>query len=135
MERVRAWQQANPERHSENQRRRRQRPEVKARERDYYLRRKYGITLEEYDALLAEQGGACAICRRPPTDGISLHVDHDHKTGARRALLCFRCNNSLGDLEDDPDLLRRAAAYLDAHDPEVHEQTRRTRARLAALRD
>lgn len=108
---------------------------MKARERAGYLRRKYGITLEEYDALLQQQGGTCAICRRPPRDDISLHVDHDHETGARRGLLCFRCNNSLGDLEDDPDLLRRAAAYLDAHDPEVHEQTRRTKERLAALRD
>ena len=84
--------------------------------------------------MLVAQRGVCAICERPPTDGISLHVDHDHATGARRKLLCFRCNNSLGDLEDDPDLLRRAAAYLDAHDPEVREQTRRTKERLAALR-
>lgn len=132
-DRVRAWQRDNRERHLETQRRRRQRPEVKSRERDRYLRRKYGITLEEYDAMLAAQDGVCAICRRPPTEGVSLHVDHDHENGARRGLLCFRCNNSLGDLEDDPDLLRRAASYLDAHDPEVAELTARVKARLAAL--
>ena len=83
--------------------------------------------------MLAAQDGVCAICGRPPTEGISLHVDHDHESGARRGLLCFRCNNSLGDLEDDSDLLRRAAAYLDAHDPEVAELTARVKERLAAL--
>lgn len=132
--RVKVWQQANPDRVNASQRRRRQTPERKAQQRAYYLGRKYGITLEEYETLLEDQGGVCAICRRPPREDISLHVDHDHVTGARRGLLCFRCNNSLGDLEDDPDLLRTAAAYLDAHDPEVERLTARTRERLAALR-
>jgi hypothetical protein len=132
-QRVRQWQQENRDRHLETQRKRRQRPENKRKERAGHLRRKYGMTVEDYDALLASQGGVCAICRRPPRDDISLHVDHDHTSGTRRGLLCFRCNNSLGDLEDDPDLLRRAAAYLDEHDPEVLELTERARRRVAAL--
>jgi hypothetical protein len=48
----------------------------------------------------------------PADAGYSLHVDHDHGTGRIRGLLCFRCNNALGDLEDDPALVRAAARYL-----------------------
>jgi len=110
--RVKAWQQANAERHNENQRRRRQRPDVKAKQRAGHLRRKFGITSEDYDRLLAEQGGRCAICRRKPNARISLHVDHEHGTGRVRGLLCFRCNNALGDFDDDPELLTAAARYV-----------------------
>lgn len=132
--RVREWQQANSERHLESQRRRRQDPEVKRRARAGHLRRKFGITSEQYDEMLAAQGGACALCGRPPTEGISLHVDHDHATRALRGLLCFRCNNALGDLGDDPDLLRAAATYLDAHDAEARHQRRLAQDRARALR-
>ena len=110
--RTKEWQAANPERHRENQRRRRQRPEVKAREREGHLRRKFGITSETYDAMLAAQGGRCAICRRKPTAGISLHVDHEHRTKRVRGLLCFKCNNALGDFKDDQMLLLNAVDYL-----------------------
>lgn len=111
-QRVKAWQQANPERHLENQRRRRARPEVKAKSREGHLLRKYGITQADYEALLEQQGGGCAICERKPTKKISLHVDHDHRTGTVRGLLCFLCNNALGDLGDDAEHLRKAISYL-----------------------
>lgn len=111
--RVKQWQQENADRVNAYWRERRREPQVKRRERDAYLKRKFGISLAEYDAILAEQGGVCAVCSRPPTCGISLHVDHDHDTGRIRGLLCFRCNNALGDLEDDPALLRAAARYLE----------------------
>jgi hypothetical protein len=65
--------------------------------------------------MLIEQDGGCAICGRPPREDISLHVDHDPVSGAVRALLCFKCNNLLGDVGDDSSLLRAAAAYLDSH--------------------
>src|SRR5688572_26282042 len=81
---VKQWQHDNRERHLETQRKRRQRPDVKRRERDQYLRRKYGITLEQYDEMFESQGGVCAICGREPRDDISLHVDHDHETGEVR---------------------------------------------------
>lgn len=110
--RTKAWQQANRERHLETQRARRTRPEVKARERDAHLRRKFGITSETYDAMLAGQGGRCAICGRKPTPGISLHVDHEHRTKRVRGLLCFKCNNALGDFKDDQALLLTAVDYL-----------------------
>ena len=66
-------------------------------DRKSHLKRKYGLTLEEYDAMLAAQGGVCAICRQPRPEERTLHVDHDHATGAIRGLLCFTCNNALGD--------------------------------------
>lgn len=128
--RVKEWQLENAERHLENQRRRRAKPETKRREREGYLRRKYGITLAEYDAMLEAQGGTCALCDSPPTEGISLHVDHDHATGEIRGLLCFLCNNALGDFDDDPARMRAAVAYLDRP---TEEELRLTRERVAAL--
>ena len=80
-------------------------------ERTYHLRRRYGITGVQADAMLADQGGLCALCRRAP----AAHVDHDHATGAVRHLLCFNCNGGLGQFKDDPALLRAAARYLEAH--------------------
>lgn len=81
--------------------------------------RKYGLTVEQYDAMLAAQDGRCAICRQPPAPHLSmrellLFVDHDHTTQSVRGLLCHRCNSGLGIFYDDPRLLRRAIAYLAA---------------------
>lgn len=79
---------------------------------DANLRRKYGVTLEWYEARFVEQSGVCAICGRPPTTK-RLGVDHDHVTGEPRKLLCDACNRGIGFLRDDPALLWRAAEYLD----------------------
>lgn len=57
-------------------------------------RAQLGVSIEEYDRMLAAQGGGCAICHNPPKNR-RLHVDHDHKTGKVRGLLCFRCNRAL----------------------------------------
>jgi hypothetical protein len=110
--RARQWQLENPERYRATLKRLRSTPEYKRRARNQYLMRKYGVTVDEYDELLAAQGGVCAICGRPPRDDISLHLDHDHTTGERRGLLCFKCNNALGDFDDDPERLLRAYVYL-----------------------
>lgn len=133
IDRVRRWASDNPER-------------VRARAAEYkatgrkaqsdrrsYLKRKYGVTPEWYDETLAAQGGGCAICGRPQRDDISLHVDHDHTSGALRRLLCFPCNNLLGDANDDAARLRSAADYLDRHDPEVAELTQLVKQRAHAL--
>ena len=80
----------------------------------------YGITLEEFDNMLKSQGGACRLCGtfNPLGEGntgrvISFSVDHCHKTGRVRGLLCNPCNRGLGFLNDDPELLARAIKYLE----------------------
>jgi len=86
------------------------------RARDLRLRRQYGITTEQYEQMLAHQGGVCAVCRRPPKN-LPLNVDHDHTSGLVRGLLCWRCNSRvIGAARDDPSVLRAAAEYLD-HPP------------------
>jgi hypothetical protein len=67
-----------------------------ARLRNYRLRRKFGITQVEYDALLLVQHGVCALCDQPCVTGVSLAVDHCHKTLKVRGLLCLKCNVGVG---------------------------------------
>lgn len=81
--------------------------------RQYFLKWRYGITLEDYALMLAEQGGVCAICGKEPDKARVLDVDHCHDTKTVRGLLCRSCNLVLGKMNDDPDLLRRAADYLE----------------------
>ena len=81
---------------------------------DYRARRRaaaYGLSLQEFRALLARQENACAICG---TSDRFLHVDHCHATGKVRGFLCNRCNIGLGYYDDDPELMEAATAYLRA---------------------
>lgn len=103
----------------------------KRRDRAGHLKRKYGMTIEDYDGMLEAQGGGCAICGRPPRPDISLHVDHDHETGRIRGILCWPCNNLLGDVQDDPARLYAAADYL-TREPDV-EALIRGRVKVLAL--
>ncbi|MFJ9771801.1 endonuclease VII domain-containing protein [Kitasatospora sp. NPDC101157] len=75
----------------------------------------YGLSAEDYKALFEAQGGACAICRE--TRRNNLAVDHCHKTEAIRGLLCQRCNGQLlaRGARDRPEVLRRAADYLESY--------------------
>lgn len=82
--RVRAWQKANPDRVKASRDRNREHRNKQLRE--IHLRNKFGLTPEEYDAILESQGVVCALCESQPTPGISLHVDHDHGTGEIRGL-------------------------------------------------
>lgn len=75
------------------------------------LRRKYAMTLDQEEELLAQQEHACAICRTP-FDGVYPHVDHCHRTGRIRGLLCSKCNHGLGLLGDDLLHIERALRYL-----------------------
>lgn len=84
--------------------------------RDRYLRRTYGISLEEFEAMESEQGGVCAICGEPERNRKYLSVDHDHTTGCVRGLLCHLCNALLGQAGDDAWRLRSAADYLEVYD-------------------
>ncbi|WP_233558698.1 endonuclease VII domain-containing protein [Micromonospora radicis] len=76
--------------------------------REYHLRSRYGIGQAEFDELLAEQGGVCGVCGDPDPE----HVDHDHRTGWVRGILCFNCNGGLGQFRDSPTRLARAITYL-----------------------
>jgi hypothetical protein len=110
------WALANREAVYAGEKRRRDLPTGKIRTRGYNLKRTYGITLAEYRAMEFTQGGRCLICQEIPTPALNrvpLYVDHNHRTGAVRALLCKDCNTGLGHLRDNPSLLTRAAAYLE----------------------
>ncbi len=129
-QRTRQWQRENAERLNAYRRERRKLDEVKRRERASHLKRKFGITLEQYEEMFKSQGGVCAICGRPPSEKYSLHVDHDHFTGKIRGLVCFPCNEGLGLFQDDPYLLEAAIAYLERYEREDAEQRIRERLRL-----
>ena len=126
--RAKKWREENLERFQANQRRMRSTPEGKLRSRAGHLMRKFGMTIEQYDAMLEAQSGGCFVCSRSPREDISLHVDHDHSTGKVRGILCFRCNNALADFQEDPELLRKAASYLSWHANQDEIQLARQRA-------
>lgn len=77
--------------------------------REHHLRRRYGITGEQYDALVTAQGGLCALCR----ERLPEHVDHDHVTGVVRGVLCSCCNQGLGNFRNRGDVMRNAIDYLE----------------------
>jgi hypothetical protein len=90
------WRDANPEK-------------ARAYSRRYGGRyRRYGVTPEEWHALLRESDGLCASCYEEP----ATHLDHDHATGETRGSLCSSCNQGLGNFKDDPEKLQLAIAYL-----------------------
>lgn len=86
----------------------------KACTKDVILNKKYGITLNEYEVMLKAQNSRCAICDTPnplgPTN--EFVVDHCHKTGKIRGLLCNHCNTGLGKLGDSVETLEKALRYL-----------------------
>lgn len=99
--RTKAWKQANPKMWERSARK-------------SHLQKQYGLSVEDYEALLAQQRGKCAICGSEPGDsrGFRPHVDHCHETGRVRGILCGRCNIGLGSFRDDPNLLCAAISYL-----------------------
>lgn len=72
--------------------------------------KRYGISREAYDAMMEQCQGKCMICRKNPDR--TLHIDHCHKTGRVRGLLCGNCNTAIGKFGDDPAVLAAAASYL-----------------------
>lgn len=95
------------------------RDRIKAVKRVATLNREYGISLEQYNEMLKNQKGVCRICRQGETaldqqgNVRALSVDHCHKTGSVRSLLCLRCNRVLGMVEDQPWLLKMMAMYVE----------------------
>ena len=90
----------------------------KIKPRSYLTRKKewlkslYGMTLEEYDNMFNKQNGVCAICFQPCKSKKGLAVDHNHKTGKVRGLLCANCNGAIGMLQEDPAIIDRAKEYI-----------------------
>lgn len=80
--------------------------------RNISYKRNFGITLNDYNIILKNQKGKCAICKQKESNGKNLSVDHDHKTGKVRGLLCNNCNRSLGLLKDDISVLKNCIKYL-----------------------
>lgn len=125
MESARNWQQKNKDKSLESTRRwrsknrdtllktrREQRKAVEPRTRRGEIVKKYGITLVDYEEILAKQNGLCAICERVENNGKAFCVDHDHENGKIRGLLCYKCNTAIGLLGDNIDLAERAVSYL-----------------------
>lgn len=113
------WRAANPER--ERAKRKEWRlanpDKIRRHARRALLKSLYGLTLEQFEGLLAEQGSRCAICHgtfvlEGRREKMAPVVDHCHKTGFVRGLLCVDCNFGLGRFADDRKRLRRAVAYL-----------------------
>jgi hypothetical protein len=124
-----SWAKAHPERHRAHKAAWRARNIERAREMDRnapsnapparrraWLKYKYGISPEEFDALFLLQEGRCGICRVELTLGSKRttrpYIDHDHVTGAVRGILCLNCNMGLGYFQDDPICISRAAAWV-----------------------
>lgn len=74
--------------------------------------KKYGLSYSDWELLLIRQNHVCAICKRPET-GKTLAVDHCHRTGKVRGLLCAKCNQGIGMFDDNASSLRTAAEYLE----------------------
>lgn len=86
----------------------------KRRHRDWELKRLFSISIEDYERMLSEQDGVCAICKQPENHRKSktLSVDHDHITGRVRGLLCSLCNSGLGYFKDNIKIMELAIIYL-----------------------
>ena len=79
-----------------------------------YIAQTYKVTKEQYDALLASQGGFCAICGGPP-DRLFYCIDHSHKTGKIRGLLCHKCNSGIGMFQECLANIKKAVEYIERY--------------------
>lgn len=93
---VKEWQEKNP------------------RKRKEHRLKKYGITIEEFETILASQGNSCAICGHSDTSDKNFFpvVDHCHDTGNVRGILCMNCNMGIGKLKDSPEIIKSALRYI-----------------------
>lgn len=123
------WAEKNREKLRASYKKRRQNPEFKAkkrawmsqyakrgkviaRERARTLRRNYEMSVEDFDCLFLSQGMVCAICGTDAFNGRGPHVDHNHKTGVVRGILCHDCNMAVGFVKDDPKRAMAVAKFL-----------------------
>jgi hypothetical protein len=94
----RKWREAHPELHQAR-----------------HVKNRYGIALQEYEAMAAAADGKCPVCGEPPPPFNGFDLDHDHETGQVRGLLCRPCNLALGGARDNPAILRALADYIEQH--------------------
>ena len=113
------------------------RKRVKFLQRRNSLQSRYGITIEQYDAMLSKQDGVCLTCERPCLSGLHLAVDHDHDTGLIRGLLCRDCNTVLGKVNESVEILRKMITHIVRNKRRKHglyvpksQQKRRTRSHV-----
>lgn len=116
----RKWRAENKEKVHEYNKRSGKKKYLKNKEKilGQHFRKMYGISREEYFRRLSDQGGVCAICKKEESqyrggEKIKLALDHCHRTGMLRGILCSSCNNVLARAKDDSEVLRKAAEYLD----------------------
>lgn len=108
------------------------REDIRQRNRARRFKSQFGITIDDYDRMLKLQGGKCAICgkssetdkdrwtsKRGERKRRRFSVDHCHKTNNVRGILCARCNIGIGNLGDDPEIIRKAAIYLETHNEKM----------------
>ena len=91
------------------------RDKMRLNDKKKFLKKKYGITIEQFDQMRVEQNGKCAICSNQFKDSKDTCVDHCHTNGKVRQLLCFSCNVMLGHARDSQDILKSALTYLEKH--------------------
>jgi len=115
--RIQTWRHKNADRLRKKSREYYQanRDRIREYQRWYDKRRQYNLTQEQFESKLALQDGKCFLCGEPPKPGKVLAVDHDHKTGQIRALLCNKCNLTLGYVQDNTELLSKMVQYLDSY--------------------
>lgn len=91
---------------------------IQKRTKEWHIARTYGISLKKFRKMLKNQGNKCAICRSPVPDNPKRrwHVDHNHKTGKIRGILCHNCNVALGHFKENKKVMKRAIKYLEKHD-------------------
>ncbi len=112
---TKAWYKKNKKRVAKNTRSyRKGNKDYYARVRNSMLKRKFGISREQYNEMLKRQKGVCAICKSKP-NGKDLSVDHNHETGMVRGLLCNECNLALGKFKDNEKLVGSALKYLEKY--------------------
>ena len=82
------------------------------RQKGYYLKNRFNISMKEWETIFNNQGKVCAICKIDKPSGMGWHTDHDHETNKVRGILCMNCNMALGLFKDKVEFLASAVLYL-----------------------
>jgi hypothetical protein len=127
------WRVNNPERHKEHIRKTKTRPLFKWITRNAFLQRKYGITLDQWEAMFEAQGQSCAVCKTKNPGRKGWQTDHCHKQKTVRGVLCSNCNRALGLLKEDVVHLQSLIRYLKQHEPDLERDNEERGSEFASL--